>query len=180
MGIDKELEKIINKIARDLLKKKENNKQSITRQVKPLERVKVVGVNSSHGVYVYNKKDRLWELILVDGDAFTPWKDGYWVIYFDNTKCPACRLYDLSWYVFVETIGRTMDDTEFIIILCDWFARECRSEAARKSFEKYDIHASPTTLLLKVLNGNIEKIEKIRGVKNVGELIDLVNRFRKK
>lgn len=181
MGKDSELEKILNRIAKNLLTRKKgasSSSQVSAKELKSLKRVRLVDVKSPHGIYVYNKKDKLWDLVAVDGGPFKPWKDGYWVIYFDNAKCPACRIYDFSWYVYVETIGRTMDDTEFAIILCDWFSRECRSEAAKKSFEEYDIHASPTTILMKVSKGKIEKIEKVRGAKNLGELIELINRFK--
>ncbi|WFO75095.1 hypothetical protein J4526_08485 [Desulfurococcaceae archaeon MEX13E-LK6-19] len=183
MDTDKELENILDKIVKNLISRKKEEKtmssQVVVKPLKPLKRVKIVDVKSPHGVYVYNKKDKLWDLVMVDGEAFKPWKDGYWIIYFDNTRCPACRIYDFSWYVYVETIGRTMDDTEFVIILCDWFARECKSEAAKKSFEEYDIHASPTTILMKVSNGKIEKMERVRGAKNLGELIEIINKFRK-
>jgi len=171
MDSNSELEKIIEKIAKSLTQKKSG-------KIRKAEyKTKIVGPESPHGIYVYDKSSNEWVLVRKDGDAFEPWKDGYYVIYFDNTMCPACRIYDLSWYVFVETIGKRLENTEFVIILCRWFSRDCESEAASKSFKKYGVIASPTTLLLKRENGKIVKEEKIRGVKKLDELIKIVTEF---
>jgi len=179
IGVDRELEKILDKISRSLVKKTTlgNKKGVVVKKFKPIEKTKLVGPESKNGIYVYNKEEKLWELVIVDGNEFKPWKDGYYVIYFDNTRCPACRIYDLSWYVYIETIGRTLDNTEFVIILCNWFSGDCDSEAASKSFKEYGIKASPTTVLLEVRNGEIVRRENIRGAKDLGTLIDIINKF---
>jgi len=125
-----------------------------------------IGTDSPHGIYVYKAKEQVWELIRVDGEAFKPWEKGVYVIYFDNTKCPACRRYDDIWFPFVEKwINERKDSTKFVIILCDWFARECKSQAASESFKKFEIHASPTTIVLYADDsGEIKYQEKYEGV----------------
>ncbi len=137
----------------------------------------IVGIDTPHGIYVYDRDRDKWVLIRRNGEAFQPWSDGYYIVYFDNTLCPACRIYDLSWYTFIKLFGKKYENTYYVIILCDWFAQKCRSEAARKSFEKYNIHASPTTLLLYVENGKIVREERIEGAKTVDQLVDLIEEF---
>ncbi len=139
-----------------------------------------VKIDSPHGIYIYDPEKDKWILLEDTGKPFKPWKDGYYIIYFDNTKCPACRIYDLSWYVYVKLFGRNEKDTYYVVILCDWFAHQCRSEAARKSFKEYDIHASPTTMLLYVENGEIKKIEKVEGAKTLDKLAEIIAKFKEK
>jgi hypothetical protein len=62
-------------------------------------------------------------------------------------------------------------------VLCDWFARECISEAASGAFRKFDVHASPTTILLRVVNGEIREKKELSGVKKIDELLNIVSSF---
>ncbi len=139
----------------------------------------VVGVDSPHGIYVYDKEMDKWVLIRRDDGGFKPEEDGVYIIYFDNTMCPACRIYDLSWYPYVKLFGRLLEKTHFVIILCAWFAHKCDSEAAKRSFKDYNIHASPTTLLLCIKNGEVKREERIEGVKKLDYLVDSIGRFIK-
>ncbi|MEM2627990.1 MAG: hypothetical protein QW775_07055, partial [Ignisphaera sp.] len=53
----------------------------------------------------------------------------------------------------------------FIIVLCNWFARDCNSTAAAETFKRFDVHASPTTIVLYVdENNEIKYQEKYEGV----------------
>ncbi len=126
--------------------------------------VKEVDTKSPHGIYVYDKVRDLWILVKSDGEAFEPTEDGVYVIYFDNTKCPACRKYDTIWFPFVKKWSKDHPNHRFVIILCDWFARECKSQAASSSFRKYNIHASPTTVFMYVKDGKKVYDEKYEGV----------------
>jgi len=136
-----------------------------------------IGVDSPNGIYVYDQARSKWVLKHVDGDYFKPWEDGVYVIYFDNTKCPACRAYDAYWYPFVKLFGPMFKNAHYIVILCDWFSRECDSSIARGSFEHYDIHASPTTLLLYVENTVVKANDRLEGVKRIDELVNAVSKF---
>jgi hypothetical protein len=107
-------------------------------------------------------------------------RDGIYVIYFDNTRCPACRIYDLSWYAYIKLIGKNLENVYFVIILCEWFAHRCRSEAASKSFEHYKIHASPTTLLLYVKDGKIVLEDRFEGAKTIDYLASRIEEFIRK
>ncbi len=169
MSSDRELESLLDRVAKKILEKKEGE------QI--LYRTKIVGVDSPHGIYRYNRSTREWVMYERDGECFKPYSDGYYVIYFDNTKCPACRIYDLFWYPFVETIGRNLGNVEFIIILCEWFARKCESKAASNSFKKFEIIASPTTVLLEARNGEITRQEMLRGIKKIDELLKSILQF---
>ena len=170
---DKELDKILNRLTKSILYGKLKKKEE-----EHTVKLKRVNASSPHGIYVYDRAENVWVLKHVDGEEFKPWKDGFYVIYFDNTRCPACRIYDLVWYTYIDLVGRRLRDTEFVIILCEWFGKRCKSAAASKSFEKYDIHASPTTVLLKVVNNAIVKREDIRGAKPLDVLMKKIDSFR--
>jgi hypothetical protein len=133
--------------------------------------------DSPHGIYVYDFNKDKWVLKMVEGNPVIPWSDGYYVIYFDNAKCPACRSYDNYWFPFVKLFGRMFSNVNFVVVLCDWFARECISEAASGAFRKFDVHASPTTILLRVVNGEIREKKELSGVKKIDELLNIVSSF---
>jgi hypothetical protein len=133
--------------------------------------------DSPHGIYVYDFNKDKWVLKMVEGNPVIPWSDGYYIIYFDNAKCPACRSYDNYWFPFVKLFGRMFSNVNFVVVLCDWFARECISEAASGAFRKFDVHASPTTILLRVVNGEIREKKELSGVKKIDELLNIVSSF---
>ncbi len=128
---------------------------------------KRVTVEDEHGVYVYRGGE--WVLMRKDGEAFKigEFGDGVYVVYFDNTKCPACRLHDSAWFPFVEEHSK---EAYFVIILCEWFARKCESQAASKTFLTYRVKASPTTIFARVENGEIVYQEKKEGYMSRREL----------
>lgn len=136
-----------------------------------------IGPEQPHGVYVYDAARSKWVLKHVEGDYFKPWEDGVYVVYFDNTKCPACRVQDLYWYPFVKIFGSTFKSSHYIVILCGWFTRECDSSIAKGSFQYYDIHASPTILLMHVKDGSVKATSKLEGVKKIDELAGELAKF---
>lgn len=126
---------------------------------------KIINESSANGIYIYDHDTGLWKLLKVEDGYFKPTKKGIYVIYFDNARCSACRKYDSIWFPFIENHARNMKDANFVIILCNWFARDCNSKAASESFKHYDVHASPTTVVLYVdENGSIKYQEKYEGV----------------
>jgi len=139
-----------------------------------------VDIDSPHGIYIYDHAQDKWIFIDIGGEIFIPRKEGVYVIYFDNTKCPACRIYDIHWFPYVKLIGSSLENTYFVIVLCEWFARECRSTSASETFKYYDIHASPTTVLISVRNGKEIDREKVEGINTMDKLADLVENFIKK
>lgn len=150
-------------------------------ELKEIARVKRVDVGSPHGIYYYNKEKNEWVLVMKDDGILEPFLgDGYYVIYFDNTRCPACRIYDLSWYSFIELFGKDYDSVNFVIVLCSWFARECDSKAASESFKKYEVRASPTTILWFVKNGEIIATERKDGSMSLDKLAKFIDGFIKK
>ena len=135
--------------------------------------------DSPHGIYIYDFDKEKWMLKQVSGVFMIPWSDGYYIIYFDNGKCPACRSYDNYWFPFVKIFGKMFPEYNYVVVLCDWFARECFSEAASSAFIKFDVHSSPTTILLHIINGDIVRKKEVSGVKKLDELVNLVTEFRK-
>ena len=137
----------------------------------------LVGIGSPHGVYAYNSDRDKWVLIRTKGNAFTPKRDGIYVIYFDNTECPACRVYDLVWYPLAKALSKRIKGLNFMVVLCAWFSLKCSSEAASKSFTHYRVFASPTTVLLFVRNGKIVHEDRFEGVKEPKEFISKIREF---
>jgi hypothetical protein len=126
---------------------------------------KTVNENMPNGIYIYDKDKNGWRLIRTDGEPFKPDRKGVYVVYFDNTKCSACRKYDTIWFPFIENNTQNLRQFNFVIILCNWFARDCNSTAAAETFRHFDIHASPTTVILYAdENGEIKYQEKYEGV----------------
>ncbi len=160
-------EVVIEELARRLFK-----------EVASLKRYKVIGADSPHGIYLYDKLNDEWVLTSVDGEAFLPRSDGYYIIYFDNTKCSACRKYDKYWFPYVRKAAKELSDHYFVIVLCEWFARNCRSESASKTFTTFDVHASPTTYLLHVKDGEVAYKEKYEGYLTDTELEKVVGEFK--
>ncbi|BEP18362.1 hypothetical protein PYJP_17140 [Pyrofollis japonicus] len=136
------------------------------------EVVEKVGPGSRHGIYVYDPSTRKWRLLRTEGEAFRPGElgDGTYVVYFDNTRCPACRIHDKYWYPFIEEHG-DRQGYFYVIVLCAWFEKDCDSEAAAKTFEEYLVKASPTTLAALAENGRVIYREKYEGVLDTNELL---------
>lgn len=140
--------------------------------------LKEVDSTSPHGIYHYIPGKDVWRLVQVDGEAYIPRENGFHVIYFDNTRCPACRVYDLYWYPWVREYSRKYSDTRFTIVLCAWFAHNCRSIAASKTFKYWNVRASPTTLFLYVKNGEVVVDVRREGVLNRDKLVMAYTLFR--
>ncbi|MCD6428676.1 MAG: hypothetical protein J7L12_03565 [Desulfurococcales archaeon] len=152
--------------------------KKLFREVASLKRYKAIGADSPHGIYLYDRLNDEWVLASVDGEAFMPKSDGYYIIYFDNTRCSACRKYDKYWFPYVRKVAKELSDHYFVIVLCEWFARNCRSESASKTFATFDVHASPTTYLLHVKDGEVAYKEKYEGYLTDAELEKIVGEFK--
>ncbi|MET1101895.1 MAG: hypothetical protein ABWW69_05410 [Pyrodictiaceae archaeon] len=169
---DEELERILREKALSFLKKaKEGDKKEYY--------VEKVTASSRNGVYVYEPSKRMWRLLREEGEAFKLGElgPGVYVVYFDNTLCKACRLYDNYWYSFIDKYGDA-SGTYYVIVLCDWFTIKCSSEAAKKSFKEYSIKASPTTIVALVEDSKIVYREVYEGVLSFEELERTVLGFR--
>jgi hypothetical protein len=139
-----------------------------------------VGSDSPHGIYVYDKVIRKWILLKSDGEWFEPKENGSYVIYFDNARCSACRKYDPHWFKYVNKYADILKGMKFLIILCNWFSRECKSTAASASFKFYDVHSSPTTMLIYVKDEKIAYKEKYEGYLTFEELEKVINTFEER
>ncbi|MDW8011149.1 MAG: hypothetical protein RMH84_06125, partial [Sulfolobales archaeon] len=144
-----------------------------------LSEYREVGPSCPHGLYVYDSEKDVWVLFSSKtGEVFLPKLDGYYVIYFDNTRCSACRKYDLHWFPYVRQNFHKFPDHYFIIVLCDWFARECKSPVASNTFTYYAVHSSPTTVLLYIKNGREVYRESYDGYLKMDELEKVVGGFK--
>ena len=127
----------------------------------------VPGPGSKHGIYMY--QDGSWRLIRSDGDPLRLEEagDGVVVVYFDNALCPACRVQDRYWLDVVSRFSGS-PNIRFYVVLCDWFADQCNSEAASKSFKTFGIAASPTIVVAAVKDGKVVYREALEGVRESG------------
>ena len=88
MNKDKELSRILDDIARKIFEEK-------------IYKYKIT-VKNEHGVYIKTRKG--WVLYRKEGDPFKIGElgDKIYIIYFDNTRCPACRMFDPVWWSFIK------------------------------------------------------------------------------
>ncbi len=149
--LEEEIEKIIEKLVKKIMEPK--NKPSTP------------GPGSPHGIYVYRQDG--WRMLRREGEPYSIGEqgEGVYIIYFDNTRCPACRIYDPTWFHFSSQ--NRGEKRHFVIVLCEWFSRNCQSSSASLSFLKYRVKASPTTIFSSFRGGEIIYNNKIEGV--VGE-----------
>lgn len=169
---DEVVEKLLLKILEKMMSEKKKVEAKIGLELKEVD------YTSPHGIYHYVSEKDVWRLVQIDGEAYVPKENGFHVIYFDNTRCSACRIYDLYWYPWVREYSRKYNDTRFTIVLCAWFARNCESIAASKTFKHWGIRASPTTLFLYVKNGKVVMDAKREGVLNRDKLVMAYTLFR--
>jgi len=122
------------------------------------------GPGSEHGIYVYEGGG--WRLLRRDGGGFSIGElgDGVYLVYFDNTLCPACREQDLH---LLEVLRRFGGDgrVKFVIVLCDWFTSACDSPAAAETMKAFQVSASPTIVVAAVRDGRVVYREELRGVR---------------
>ncbi len=178
---DKELERLIDALVKKLIRhSRDEEEETFVAEAEPGKEFKVIDSSSPHGVYVYNKEKKAWVLTQTSGGPFKPEKDGLYVVYFGNTRCPACKAYDTIWYPYVELLGWKLEDVEFVVVLCEWFTHKCFSEAARNSFKEYNVKASPTTLFVCLKNGEKVFEEKVEGVKDMKFLASKIEEMRGK
>lgn len=161
---DVEVSRILDRIAKRLSKGEYRRKKYF----------KTITSSSPHGVYIYDKREEKW--LYSEEDRANIFSNGYYVVYFDNTECSACRKYDKIWFPIVENYSNKFPYT-FIIILCGWFSNECKSKKAASFFDEFKIKASPTTLFLYVKNGKIVYDERYEGVLEYKDLIYVLKTF---
>ncbi|MEM2223742.1 MAG: hypothetical protein QXR02_02980 [Acidilobaceae archaeon] len=136
------------------------------------------GPGSPNGIYVYSGAKKSWSLLRKDGEAFRIGElgDGIYVVYFDNLYCPACRSQDQYLYKLLVKYG-SEPSIFFVVIVCNWFADNCASEAASKTFREYKVSASPTIIVAKVTDNNIVE-ERLEGVRTDGAIEYYIRNYK--
>ena len=136
------------------------------------------GPGMPHGIYVYRDGD--WRLYRRDGEPLKPGElgDGTYVIYFYNIQCPACRMFTPQWIMFSETVARKHGDrVKLLIVLCDWFSKECTSKAAAETFDTMDIHSTPTVVVVRVEDSKQVDQTTLPGYMKADDLYKIVKRY---
>jgi len=139
--------------------------------------VAMPGPGSPNGVYVYDSKKRVWSILRREGEPFRIGElgKGVYIVYFDNLYCPACRSQDHHIYKLVTRYG-SRGDIFFVIVVCDWFADNCNSEAASKTFREYKVTASPTIIVAKVSDEGVVE-ERREGVRTDNAIEYYIKKF---
>jgi len=115
----------------------------------------------SNGFYFFDYITHNWVSLTCDEINFKLFFEGVSFIYFSNNFCPACRLFNLVWYPFVEEKISKKDNLYFYVSLCNWFTENCDSSCAKRAFLFFNIKASPTIAIIikhgnKIINNFIE------------------------
>lgn len=124
----------------------------------------IPGPGHPHGIYLY--RGGKWVLLRDRGEALEIGElgPGLYVVYFDNSLCPACRVQDSYWEKLVKKYG-SRESIYFLVVLCDWFSDNCFSEAASETFKKFKVSASPTLVIARV-KGDERQVEVLEGVRS--------------
>jgi len=85
--------------------------------------------------------------------------DGKVAIYFDNIKCPFCKVFNVIWAMLVE--DKDLSDVKFLRVVCTYFERECTHPEAKKAFAEFGVKRSPFVLLLVKKDGKIVAKEEL-------------------
>lgn len=139
--------------------------------------VTMPGPGSPNAIYVFDGRRRVWNILRKAGEPFRLGElgNGLYIVYFDNLYCPACRSQDHHIYKLVLKYG-SRGDVFFVIVVCDWFADNCKSEAASKTFREYKVTASPTLIIAMVSNGGVVE-ERLEGVRTDSAIEYYIKKF---
>lgn len=83
--------------------------------------------------------------------------NGRYIIFFDNRKCPFCRIFDVMWDVLLR--DPQLKGVKFLKVVCSYFASDCTNEEAKKAYMEYEVWKSPTVMLVEVTDSE-RKINK--------------------
>ena len=100
------------------------------------------------GIYIY--QNGAYERLKIEG-PFVPERDGTYIIYFRNKRCPGCKAFDRKWNIFVKRF-RT-DFGSLAIVQCTNFFHECGDQAAADTFIFYLVFATPQIIVVIIENG---------------------------
>lgn len=93
---------------------------------------------------------------------FIPREPGYYFLYFHNDLCPHCQAFYPKWISYIKSDGGVFRNITVVEIVCNWFTDQCSSDAARATFNLYQVTSSPTFLLIKIgSDGRVENIWNI-------------------
>lgn len=92
------------------------------------------------GIYVYRGGE--W----VKTDALEI-PEGLSLIYFDNLKCPFCKVFDVVWDTLVE--DPKLRGFNFIKVVCTFFENNCSNPASKRAFHEHGVDRSPMVLMVK-------------------------------
>lgn len=131
-----------------------------------------VSVPLKHGIFIFNKYKCTWEPIEAK-QYWTPKKDGVYLLVFMQEWCGACHAYKpiFSKYV-LEHISNEI--TYVAICLGEGWKP---GDSIEKTFYRWSIRATPTTILVKIENGKISKTSIFEGVMSYEKLDNFIKKF---
>ena len=126
------------------------------------------GPSSRHGLYVYEQGAWRYAETLPGGDG------ARYALYFDNALCPACRLFDDTWFSFAEKLGGSLVP---VVVLCGWFSRNCSSPKSSRLFHEFNVSVSPTVVFARLEGGRLIEELRLEGVVTLELLKDAARRL---
>jgi len=127
----------------------------------------------AHGVYVYDPDGKVWSKAS-PSDALEG--SGLRVVYFGNTRCAACTVFNVYWNILAERISKNGVPARLVAVICGWFSGECASEDAKRLFKRYSVSASPTILFL-CGEGADSVVDRVEGVWDDERLLGKIKRL---
>ncbi len=126
----------------------------------------------SEGIYVYENG------IPIKTDTLVL-KDEKIIIYFDNLKCPFCKVFDVVWEMLVDDEKIKEKGIKMIRIVCTFFENNCRNPSSKNAFREYRITRSPSLLLLKQQDNKVVEKKELLPSEYGYDYVDIKNAILK-
>lgn len=131
-----------------------------------------VSIPLKHGIFIFNKNKCIWEPIKVR-QYWTPEKDGIYLLVFMQEWCGACHVYEPT---FSKYVLEHMNSKITYVAIClgkGWKP----GDSVEKTFYRWGIKATPTTILVKVENGKTSRTSIFEGVMSYEKLDNFIKKF---
>ncbi|MGC9148860.1 MAG: hypothetical protein ACP5GI_05415 [Sulfolobales archaeon] len=128
-----------------------------------------------NGIYEWSWEEKGFVRLETNSSGpYIPKRDGYYLYYFHNNKCPHCIAFEpklVNYLKNPDAINYFKNKLTIVLVACSWFTYECSDPTAQKTFRLFNVMSSPTLLLIKISNGSIVNVIDITQI-----YVDLINK----
>ncbi|RLG88373.1 MAG: hypothetical protein DRO15_02995 [Thermoprotei archaeon] len=125
-----------------------------------------------HGVFIFNKNECAWESVKVE-KYWVPEKDGIYLLVFMQEWCGACHMYEPIFNKYV--LDHVSSEITFVTICLGKGWKP--GDSIEKTFYKWNIRYTPTTIIVEVENGKTSRISIFEGVMSYERLDNFIKKF---